>query len=85
MPGHIPYGVRKMYKLENNVATGEIVKIELTEEEIQANKKTNEEFLARRLAKIAENEKIELAKLEAKKPILEKLGITEEEAKLLLS
>lgn len=70
-----------MFKIEHNVQTGEIIEVPLTEEEIA-------DVLARQEAakpKVKALEK-EIIQTNAKrKLILEKLGITEEEAKLLLS
>lgn len=64
-------------KYEANVETGEIIVRELTDEEIAQDKK--DRALAAKKAK-------ELAEVAlAKAALLEKLGITEEEAKLLLS
>lgn len=70
-----------MFKIEHNVQTGEIMEIPLTEEEIA-------DVLARQEAakpkvEALEKEMAETAK--AKNALLEKLGITQEEAKLLLS
>lgn len=60
-----------------NVENGEILEIELTEDEIVANQKIkNYEDL--QLKKIKDDQKVKLG-------ILAKLGITDDEAKLLLS
>lgn len=61
----------------HNVETGEVIEREMTEAELKQYK--NE--VAAQEVKIAE----ERAKATAKADLLEKLGITEEEAKLLLS
>jgi len=74
-----------MFRLEHNVETGEVKEIAHTEEEIKQILKEQADFLARRKARLAEIAAEEKAKSELKKPLLEKLGITEEEAKLLLS
>ena len=66
-----------MIKIVHNVETGEISEVELTSEEIAFQEKMDAE------AKIREEELV--AKAQAKAALLEKLGITEEEAKLLLS
>lgn len=61
----------------HNAETGEILEREMTQEEIEG-----------RLATEASSEnlrKIEKAQASAKAKLLEQLGITEEEAKLLLS
>ncbi len=59
-----------------NCDTGEVIERELTAEEIAEQKATEAEFSKAKLA--------EEAKAEAKAELLVKLGITEEEAKLLL-
>lgn len=61
----------------HNVETGEVIERPLTVEELQ-----EKELLAAAIAK--EKSDIATAKL-AKNALLEKLGITEDEAKLLLS
>jgi phosphohistidine swiveling domain-containing protein len=63
-----------MIRIEHNAQTGEILEIEMTPEEIAAK-------LARDEAVILEQQE----KLSSKAALLEKLGITEEEARLLLS
>ncbi len=68
-------------KVSINCETGEILEREWTEEEIEQAKKDALELAE--LAKIRnEQEKI---KAQAKAALLDRLGITEEEAKLLLS
>jgi hypothetical protein len=62
--------------LEHNVETGEVIERDATEEEIAQAAKDQAELNAR-LAQ-------EAAKAEAKAALLEKLGITEDEARLLL-
>ena len=81
-------GVRNMFRLEHNVKTGEIKQIDLTAgeiKEIEKLQKENEPALAKEKAeaeaKIAEAQ----AKATAKAALLTQLGITEEQAKLLLS
>lgn len=64
-------------KIVANCETGEIVVIPLTDEEIA------QEAVDRELQ--AEKDKAIAEAAEAKAALLEKLGITEEEAKLLLS
>jgi hypothetical protein len=69
-----------MIRIEHNATTGEIVEIELTKQEI-AEKEASAALVA------AEKEKAlleEANKAKQKAALLEKLGITEEEAKLLL-
>ncbi len=63
-----------MIRIEHNAQTGEILEIEMTPEEIAAK-------LARDEAVILEQQE----KVSSKATLLEKLGITEEEARLLLS
>jgi hypothetical protein len=61
-------------KVEHNVETGTIIEVPLTEEEIQA----RDEYYA---SVKAEYE----TKRQQKQVILDRIGLTEEEAKLLLS
>lgn len=70
-----------MIRIEHNVETGEILEIPLTKEEIE------DINYRQKLAepKIAELKKERLKNQQLKEQLLEKLGITEEEAKLLLS
>jgi hypothetical protein len=63
-----------MYKLEHNINTGEIVEIPLTQEEIDMMNNDHQKF-----------KQIHEEKMESKQALLERLGITEEEARLLLS
>jgi hypothetical protein len=65
-----------MIKLEHNVETGEIREVQMTKEEA-AQRQLDEQAFAN---KVAETE----AKAANKAAILERLGITEEEATLLL-
>lgn len=67
-------------RIEVNCETGEVLEIELTKEEIAAMDKAAAEAQAQQEA--AEEEA--RAKATAKADLLSKLGITEEEAKLLL-
>lgn len=66
--------------IEINCETGEVIERPLTADEIAANEAAAAQAEADRLAAQAEAE----AKAEAKAALLEKLGITEDEAKLLL-
>jgi hypothetical protein len=66
--------------IEVNCATGEVIERPLTADEIAANEAAAAQAAADRLAAEAEA----AAKAEAKAALLEKLGITEDEAKLLL-
>jgi len=68
-------------RIEVNCETGEVQEIELTAEEIAAMDKAAAE--AQAALEAAEEEA--RAKATAKADLLEKLGITEEEAKLLLA
>lgn len=65
-----------MKKLEHNVETGEVLEVEMTKEEV-AQRKLDEQEAAK---KIADEE----AKVAAKNVLLNRLGITAEEAVLLL-
>lgn len=64
-----------LFIVDHNVETGEITQIPTTEAELKRD--SSLEMLAHR-EKVAKKET-------AKKAVLEKLGLTEEEAKLLLS
>jgi hypothetical protein len=66
--------------IEINCETGEVIERPLTADEIAANEAAAAQAEADRLAAEAEAE----AKAEAKAALLAKLGITEDEAKLLL-
>lgn len=66
-----------MIKIEHNVTTDEIIEIEMTEDEIAAAQLEADNLTAKL------NE--EAAKVSAKAALYERLGITEDEAKLLLS
>lgn len=68
-------------RIEVNCETGEVLEIELTKEEIAALEAAAKEAQAQQEA--AEEEA--RAKATAKADLLAKLGITEEEAQLLLS
>ena len=68
-------------KIIVNCETGEVSEVELTADEIAQRKAEAEAFAAEQAAKEAEA----TAKAEAKAELLAKLGITEDEAKLLLS
>lgn len=73
-----------MFRIEHNAITNEIIEIELTDAEIKAietEKNNYEKTIAKTEAKL----KIEIeSKTAARAALLERLGITEEEAKLLL-
>jgi hypothetical protein len=66
--------------IEINCETGEVIERPLTADEIAANEAAAEQAEADRLAAEAEA----AAKAEAKAALLAKLGISEDEAKLLL-
>ena len=66
--------------IEVNCATGEVIERPLTADEIKANEAAAAQAEADRLAAEADAQ----AKAEAKAALLAKLGITEDEAKLLL-
>jgi hypothetical protein len=65
----------------NNVATGEIITEPFTDIETELREKEIAEAILAKEAKEAEAQ----AKAQAKAELLERLGITEDEAKLLLS
>jgi len=69
-----------MIRIEHNVETGEIKEIELTAEEIKDIQERQELAAIRNAAAEAEAQ----VKAEAKAALLDKLGITAEEARLLL-
>jgi hypothetical protein len=65
-----------MHRIEHNVETGEVLQIELTEQEVK-------EFLIRQ----KEAEKVEKARVKAeaeKAALLARLGLTEDELKTIL-
>jgi hypothetical protein len=66
-----------MKKIEHNVETGEITEVEMTKDEL-AQLKLDQDAAAFRTAEAE-------AKAEAKSALLERLGITADEAALLLS
>jgi len=66
--------------IEVNCGTGEVIERPLTADEIAANEASAAQAEADRLAAEAEA----AAKAKSKAALLEKLGITEDEAKLLL-
>ena len=68
-------------KIVVNCETGEVAEVELTAEEIADRAEAQAQFEAEQEAKAEE----ERAKATAKADLLEKLGITAEEAALLLS
>jgi hypothetical protein len=70
-----------MFRLEHNVETGEVKEIALTALEIKQIEKEAEETAA----KIAIENTALVAKATQKAALLAKLGITDDEAKLLLS
>ena len=75
------FGVVNMFRIEHDIATGEVKEIPLTESEIKAIEK-----LQKDAAKNRETIEAELkAKAVQRQAILDRLGITAEEARLLLS
>jgi len=69
-----------MFKTDHNVATGEVKEIPLTASEIKAIEKLQKEAAEKNAIEQAEAE----AKAAEKQAILDKLGLTADEAKLLL-
>jgi hypothetical protein len=65
-----------LFKIEHNAATGEIKETPLTLEEIAQKEKDEADYLAKKMA--------DTEKAATKQALLDKLGITEEEAALLL-
>ena len=70
-----------MFRIEHNVETGEIKQIELTAAEIKEKEKIDADVAA----KVAAEKAIEATKEAEKAALLAKLGITADEAALLLS
>jgi hypothetical protein len=70
-----------MLRKIHNVETGEIVEVQLTEAEVQQLQKDQAEIEQKQTARQAEAE----AKATARAAILDRLGLTAEEAALLLS
>jgi hypothetical protein len=70
-----------MIRIEHNVETGEIIEIQLTAAEIKDIQERQKKGEARNAAAQAEAD----AKAAEKAALLAKLGITDDEAKLLLS
>lgn len=67
----------KQFRIEHNLETGEVLEIELTAEEIAE--------LQDIKANVDAQKQVETIKAVEKAALLAKLGITEDEAKLLLS
>lgn len=65
------------FRIEHNLETGEVVEVELTAEEIAE--------LANEKAKFDAERQTEAAKVHERSALLARLGITDDEAKLLLS
>lgn len=76
----IYYGGLNMFRIEHNVETGEIKEIPLTAAEIKAIEKLQKENEPALIAEKAEAE----AKAAQRQVILDKLGLTADEARLLL-
>ena len=73
-----------MFRIEHNVKTGEVVEIEMTTDEI-ADHNTMIELANEQRKKIADDLESQANKNKAaRQALLDKLGITEDEAKLLL-
>ena len=79
------YGVHKMFRIEHNIETGEVKEIPLTAEEIAEITAAQELQEAEQAIVNAAREAEAKAKADAKAALLAQLGITEEQAKLLLS
>ena len=74
-----------MFRIEHNVETGEIKQIDLTPEEIADIEARQAKLQAEQAEANAARQAEADAAAAAKEALLTKLGITEEEAKLLLS
>ena len=73
-----------MFRIEHNVKTGEVVEIEMTADEI-ADHNTMIELANEQRKKIADDLESQANKNKAaRQALLDRLGITEDEAKLLL-
>ena len=79
------YGVHKMFRIEHNIETGEVKEIPLTAEEIAEITAAQELQETEQAIVNAAREAEAKAKADAKAALLAQLGITEEQAKLLLS
>ena len=78
-------GVHKVFRIEHNVETGEIKQIDLTPEEIADIEARQAKLQAEQAEANATRQAEADAAAAAKAALLTKLGITAEEAKLLLS
>ena len=76
----IDYGVHKMFRIEHNVETGEIKQIQLSSEEIA---ELEIQHAAAKASAAAAQAEVE-AKAAQRQALLNRLGITEEEARILL-
>ena len=74
-----------MFRIEHNVETNEVLQIPLSDEEITARLLAEEKLNKLRIEKQVEQAKAEAAIWANKKMVLDKIGLTIEEAKLLLS
>jgi len=70
----------ELMKIEINATTGEVIEREYTDAEVKQEKKDHAEFAKIRAAEKAEAETKELAR----QAILDRLGLTADEAKLIL-
>lgn len=71
----------KMFRIDYNVETGKVSKIQLTSAEIEEKEEQDKAFADL----VAKKNAAEASKVAEKLLLLEKLGITEEEARLLIS
>jgi len=73
-----------MIKLQHNVETNEIVEIEMTKKEIQELDKISKSHFARMSAIEKELSDEDKAKWDLKKEILDRIGLSIDDAKILL-
>lgn len=73
-----------MFRIEHDVATGKVNEIPLTEQEMKQGEKDNAKFVKERKEKLALAKAEAEAKATARQAVLDRLGLTAEEAQLLL-
>ena len=73
-----------MFRIEHDVATGEVKEVSLTDQEIKQAEKENAKFIKERKEKLALIQAETEAKAAAKQAIAERLGLTADELQVLL-
>ena len=73
-----------MFRIEHDVATGEIKEIPLTEQEIKQAEKDNAKFIKEKKEKLALAKAEAEAKTAARQAIADRLGLTADELAVLL-